>query len=1275
MIINEHIRQKQKSLSERLSVTARNEGTYQSHSNKQILCENLQYNLALTIAQIIYKLKVKERSLALFERILKEFNEKNQTTLSLTDFTEMGWLRLIYYQIVIPTKVRGFLRKLKGNAGDILNSIPAEDRHKIQCLLTFDQQISEAPDKTISFADLQDIIDRYSPKGFNSAFIVDKEILRRTAEPNVLVWNEQSDYSRYLRNEIAACLWLQHLTTPITAESFSLFIHQLFHAAIWPDNITAFLTAHDCEVLSKHAADVLTTESDLDFSDSEVIKVWMDSRFDKNYNLYENAPPMVHLNKDSSYDLIKQLEFSESAYQEILYHQPSRSIYHLLLSLIFQISFHSVHPYQILLSIFKNAKRPYLVWMIFNDSAQLNPGTVPFLLAEFELAPIAYLLVDKLKPNAFAIDSNAEFEFKNSQSYQWANELWLELFELTMDLSINHRSIESTKSLFNILEDLSGALFSYSRQDRYSPIKHNLNLKRFSHALDRLSEKRETPAYSRLASGLYPRFISSIICDLLKNSTELPKKLPRNEFLDLNLAHFHITIELLKLADREVAAQTAIPAQIKAAVDYLKLLLEEFYQAVEIKYEEHFSGEIIHSKPKRGLNNFGLETVDWGYLFLKFQQYDYIKQIDSLFTNHTRFNTTNEQGIYDPDNLEEAEKIYHYLKILLKAYLGVQSKKLVYEFEGLPVTQTLANLEYISKHLSLKYSVDKIKDSRIDVFNERFHQYSQDFLHETLSSLLFKSLNYQEERKSLSFVGQFFKDSIDLSRMLLAINTIESNLVTDSIATLVQNIPVEKFIGSALTVTELQKTLVEATNAEANWTHLTEELVRRIKEHYKARNYSDQYAEEVMYQVALISAFKQKKLTDLESVVAPKYAGIDRGNDFFNENLKKYYIAIFKLFHLERFDEAILELTELIKLDSGNILYHLNLYKAKTAKAIKTDDSSLLINGAAEWERYYQTIASSKSKELEPFLDEINITQLYLHIHNRDFSSFDLAISRLPNRYLYHEEILAPTFNFYLSRNLYDLASEYLLRAKTYYQKNHIPRPGSLSGLLESYPDEKMIQNLKQTLSGLTSQRAVDIPRILPNFINGKQKIKEFILAEFVQASKVMTEKIEAIRHIQGENRFNDMIYAILTLRMPLWGWSLQDQSRVGQSPSGKDAGEADFIIQAGGTTIALCEAFILGTKGSTTAHLLKCRKYNDSLDCYYILVYSTGDASDFEKKWLNYQSHVSTSAYPKDFQYDSAIGFVDLSGEFTNAANMKIAKSSHQKYELYHIMLNIGNY
>jgi len=167
-----------------------------------------------------------------------------------------------------------------------------------------------------------------------------------------------------------------------------------------------------------------------------------------------------------------------------------------------------------------------------------------------------------------------------------------------------------------------------------------------------------------------------------------------------------------------------------------------------------------------------------------------------------------------------------------------------------------------------------------------------------------------------------------------------------------------------------------------------------------------------------------------------------------------------------------------------------------------------------------------------------------------------------------------------------------------------------------------------------------------------------------------MLEKREAIKQVTHENRFNDFLLAILRMRLPIWGWSIQDQSRLGTSPSGKDAGETDLVIQAGGNTIALYEAMILKDKSYTEHHILKCRNYISTLEKYFILVYSLNKKSDFETNWANYQMHVLSIIYPPDFTITT--GFEDLSTKFNDISGFRIAKTVHNtKYNVFHIMID----
>ena len=338
-------------------------------------------------------------------------------------------------------------------------------------------------------------------------------------------------------------------------------------------------------------------------------------------------------------------------------------------------------------------------------------------------------------------------------------------------------------------------------------------------------------------------------------------------------------------------------------------------------------------------------------------------------------------------------------------------------------------------------------------------------------------------------------------------------------------------------------------------------------------------------------------------------------------------------------------------------------------------DETLLNQAHQEWEDFLGTLSHEEKKSTESLLEAVESNSLHYLALAKNYVKFDQTVNRLEAKYLYDEEIIPTIYSCYFERGLHELAFDYLIKAIKYFEERNLNIPNVIADLREKYTDEQTIQKLKLVLGNLPSQRANDIPKILPSNLNGKKFLSEFILTELIQAAKVMLEKKEAIRQVTHENRFNDFLLAILRLRLPIWGWAIQDQSRVGISSGGKDAGETDLLIQASGNTIALCEALILKDKAYTESHILKCGNYIRTLERYYIVVYCLGEKTDFEAKWANYKNDVSSIAYPPDFAINEAEGFEDLSFKFTDVRNFKIAKTKHsEKIELFHVMINLGD-
>ena len=193
------------------------------------------------------------------------------------------------------------------------------------------------------------------------------------------------------------------------------------------------------------------------------------------------------------------------------------------------------------------------------------------------------------------------------------------------------------------------------------------------------------------------------------------------------------------------------------------------------------------------------------------------------------------------------------------------------------------------------------------------------------------------------------------------------------------------------------------------------------------------------------------------------------------------------------------------------------------------------------------------------------------------------------------------------------------------------------------------------------------------NFLN--RDIGLFILNELLLGLRVMKDKIHGIEQVTHEDRFTDLLLASLRLRFPIWGWAIIDQARTGHSPTKINAGETDLLIQAAGKNIALIEALVLtgGDFTKTSKHILKCFEYVSYLNSYYIITYYKGEAVNFDNCWNTYQGDVLKITYPSEISIDSSFGFEDLSIQFDNARNIKLAKTLHNSdVQIFHVMIKV---
>lgn len=184
-----------------------------------------------------------------------------------------------------------------------------------------------------------------------------------------------------------------------------------------------------------------------------------------------------------------------------------------------------------------------------------------------------------------------------------------------------------------------------------------------------------------------------------------------------------------------------------------------------------------------------------------------------------------------------------------------------------------------------------------------------------------------------------------------------------------------------------------------------------------------------------------------------------------------------------------------------------------------------------------------------------------------------------------------------------------------------------------------------------------DYKNILDGFVSSKvdnrffnyEKLKD----DLIEISLLFMESRKSIFN-EIEDLINDRFRDALKLK----SYCIADQSRGGESQSGKSVGERDLVVQNKESSVieSAIEAFELKSDVKTTieTHYEKLiNKYDTSGNrCNFILVYSK--AKDFEGLWDKYQKHFPDFSI-KDIQKD----------------NLKVGLTEKNNMQIIHLFIN----
>lgn len=1265
-------------LSHRLDLFSDRNSSYSEHIDTSITEDNLKNNIVFLIVRTLLAFTILPKATLLdFETVIENYNKKNSQNLSSSQFLSKYWVRIINGYIILPSSLSHILWAKHTGAKTI--SIPIENTQEIECLYELYLSFYNTHKLTVTEGNLSQVVGKD-----DIDLLLDRKILIEDInQPGLYQWNESTRYTRYLRNEICALLWIT-----ISEEKASNREKAIKLASIildfnidWPEQLNKHLDRIKLDNLREGFFEALQAENDLiNANDSEFKKSWLDFPQHSLHELFDKTPN-VKIDVTSSLEIIQRIDLLKRWFHGLFDYDETRSLHRLLLRFVIRYdqSYGSIDfRYCMVSRILNDTTRPYLLhqtyWIVKNQFQQI----IPYLILNLDLAPLAFLAIDEVDFNKkLAKEDNHYVIEPNASLLRTKTEIWEEAFDVFLiKLSSEHFSDhKGFNALFWIL--YNQAQYFYTRSINSNQTIHFEQRKRFEYAINKLSEFR---SLGTVYSGVKPRIFPVLLKPLfekLKNHTIPPFS---NSYILLDCGGFELAIQLFKMCSLqyfkgEVADKIRRENYDlkKEIADYLYENVNNYFSATEILVLDVLTGDAKSEKPKWGMYPFGFDILDWGYCYLYLFNNSLLDSLIKNFEKAIIFEAKDDDEESHDQNNNQYEKIRLFIKSLSCAIIQLNQAKVNFQRLEEGADRVLSKLYETLERISLLHCVDNIQNNRINAFNERF-RVETDIYYQSLVDITFKAINYQEEDNKVQFLQKFIKQDKNLARLLSIANLIDGVECRNLLSKELQSVSLKGFIDGSRTTTEWQDAMIEAINSH-DFYHLALPLMTKLEQHLEKVKIKQEGQINLLFEVKLAHAFKNKDLEKLLTIqVPPKEHSVSIYNKPM-EDRKKYFIGLAKTYNNKDFEGAVTIFETLYSDSPSNVEYAYRLFHARTMFAKQTSDSIAQQKALEEWSAFWDKLSPESRAKAQGLEHNILSTSIHHFYYVENFSKIESSIERLPVAYLYDEEVAFEIYDSYIKRGQEELGISYLTNAKKYYLSYKISLPKIFEDLYNTIDKTKLIGRLKFTFNEIFTLPPSDIVKTIPFSLNGRNELSEFILVEIVRAGKILIEKIRAVDQISFENKYNDLLQSILRFRFAIWCWSIQDQNRVGKSNSeGGDLGSSDFLIQASGDNIALIEALILESKNQpkTEEHITKCNNYLSYCIRFYIVTYYKGPKANFEKTWESYQKDVNEIKYAQGFTIVKS--FQDITMSIPDIRNIKVGLTKHEDdIVMYHIFLNLS--
>lgn len=1105
--------------------------------------------------------------------------------------------------------------------------------------------------------------------------LINQKLLTEVGDEYLIeFYNSEPRYWSGLENKISAYLWQFLIDDNSFKDDTERLINWVYKAKYrenW-SNPFKYLSFSSAKRLLDAAFSSIINEKDLEGCDDEFKKVKLEGEHrNEIFILSERGlkrDDEFSLNNNDLFQVLNGLEAWESkAQRTYLWNQSTRSEigFFIYLVAVQDEEYHKIEnkldadDYKI--EHYKRIKdllragidMPYLIWKVSNVIKYHRPEVIPHLLLEKDISSISFIILDQLEFNA---EHRDYFESK----------IWKESVSLTLKQLIkeNASKQEIATLIFNVFQVINKEKYKIYNYQKHPKSPDNLSNRESEYLALLESYKLNTPnLYSHNQDYLIP-YIYEELSDLFINFKI--KDTYKNGTIRFPMQQWDGVIWLLKIS-----------TYWKFRNDFGKLgtVIEkniyEFYKSyLEIIEKKEVSKyNFFDDKDEIGIPLWSekIETVgllDWLYPVYFIHK---VGKLNSFLS--PRIEIRKNKGKYDKENSFSVQKLRTHISVLLQVLKKIIETPTPYGFEDEKILEIKRRIEdQIIDYIS-QYSNYSPEGESIDLLGYSEERQFNNSDSEALMPQLFRAINWFSDKEK---IVNLIVDKGDLTEILELLENSTSEGTKKMLLEKIKNINIREFLEGFNWIPEIENILLKISHYPELIEQTQEAVIyweKKVLQHRNELNYK-----ELLFTTNLLLAYFKKDTSAINSIDIPEKENYYDSRKLPYSEYKRFYIA---LIYIQSDPEKAYNIfNSLLDKNPNYNSFALNRLVAKANWAEKENNIDLYKEAYEEW-KDYKDVNGNPFLDFKDKIESLSILDLLNKLGKSDefekiFQNLELPLRMEPN-------ILKLRVENLVTQKKLDEALILTETAYKYHQSSSEVQFEFLEEINSLISGIDNIDELKSSYHKIFSSIPSKLVRIIPDNVNDKEKLDEFIVNEIVIASNKMLEKIKSISEIKSEDKYNDILEIVLDSRLNHLGWHIGAQSRGGFSApkDGKESfqpGERDLPVMDNNTQIIqLCEAFIY--RGITTAreHILKVFNYHNKRNFITMIVYDTGEiiGKSFDENWTKYYNDITKIQYPAGYEFEK---IEEVTNNYTSKHSaIRIANTIHISGTIiHHIFINI---